>query len=106
MGQEASDSEMASKLQAGQPDREPRLRAIGKSALLIGIGAAAISIVLFVLSNALDDRATDLLLEGTFEEYEDATEMADLANIGAWIALVVAIPSIAGGLIAFVSYKM
>ena len=106
MGQEVSDNKGTSNAQTSQPDKEPRLRAIGKSALLIGLAAAVISVVLFVLSSALDDRATDLLLEGTFEEYEDATQMADLANIGAWIALVAAIPSIVGGLIAYVSYKM
>ncbi len=80
----------------------PNLRRIGRAAWMIGLAVLFVSVILFVLSNALEHQAHRLALEDS-SRWSDVEDMANFTSLGAWITLGVAIVCIAGGAIAYTS---
>lgn len=82
---------------------ERDFRRVGRVALMIGFGVLVVSVILFVLSNALVDQAGRLIGEGNYAEGIDVANLADYLGQGAWVTLGVAIVSLVIGLIAYVA---
>ncbi|HEX9907046.1 MAG TPA: hypothetical protein VGB78_01075, partial [Thermoplasmata archaeon] len=74
-----------------------------RAALLMGFALVTMSVILFVLSNAVEDEAQRLIWERNYGEAYDALDLADVLNSVTWIILVAGIICIVGGAVAFMS---
>ena len=87
----------------GMPSERLRLRRIGQAALMVGFAVLVVSMILFVLSNALTDQVGRLISEGDWVRATDVADMVDSVELGAWVTLSVAIVSIVIGAVAYIS---